>query len=95
MLWPFNRFRNPTAPSRGTIEAIYGMIVAQARDAVFYADLNVRDTVNGRLDMLIFHLWLVLRRLRSVDGASNCRRRFSIIFVPTWTTISAKWGWVT
>lgn len=71
MLWPFNRFRNPTAPSRGTIEAIYGMIVAQARDAVFYADLNVRDTVNGRLDMLILHLWLVLRRLRSVDGGEQ------------------------
>lgn len=64
MLWPFNRFRNPTAP-RGTIEAIYGMIVAQAREPVFYADLHVRDTVNGRFDMVILHLWLVLRRLQA------------------------------
>ena len=70
MLWPFNRFRNPGAPSRGTIEAIYGMIVAQAREPSFYADLNVRDTVQGRFDMLVLHLWLVLRRLKTVaDGA--------------------------
>jgi cytochrome b pre-mRNA-processing protein 3 len=71
MLWPFNRFKNPHAPSRGTIEAIYGMIVAQAREPAFYASFNVADTVNGRLDMLILHLWLVLRRLRSVEGGEQ------------------------
>lgn len=70
MLWPFNRFRNPTVP-RGTIEAIYGMIVAQAREPVFYERLHVRDTVNGRFDMLILHLWLVLRRLQPVDGGAG------------------------
>lgn len=64
MLWSFSRFRNTATPSRGTIEAIYGMIVAQAREPAFYADLNVPDKVNGRLDMIILHLWLVLRRLR-------------------------------
>lgn len=69
MLWPFNRFRNPTVP-RGTIEAIYGMIVAQAREPAFYAELGVRDTVNGRFDMLILHLWLVLRRLQPLEGSS-------------------------
>jgi cytochrome b pre-mRNA-processing protein 3 len=70
MLWPFNRFRNPAVP-RGTIEAIYGMIVAQAREPAFYVDLHVRDTVNGRFDMLILHLWLVLRRLQPVPGGSG------------------------
>lgn len=70
MLWPFNRFRNPTVP-RGTIEAIYGMIVAQAREPAFYTALGVRDTVNGRFDLLILHLWLVLRRLQSVEGGND------------------------
>lgn len=69
MLWPFNRFRNPTVP-RGTIEAIYGMIVAQAREPVFYGQLGVRDTVNGRFDLLILHLWLVLRRMQRLEGGS-------------------------
>ena len=77
MLWPFNRFGNLSAPSRGTIETIYGMIVAQAREPAFYVGYNVPDTVNGRLDLLILHLWLVLRRLRQgADGAGVSQALF-------------------
>ena len=71
MLWPFNHFRKPRAPSRGTIEAIYGMIVTQAREPLFYRDLGVPDTVNGRFDLLVLHLWLVLRRFKLVDGGTG------------------------
>ena len=71
MLWPFNHFRKPRAPSRGTIEAIYGMIVAQARQPAFYRHLGVADTVNGRFDLLVLHLWMVLRRFQSADGAAD------------------------
>jgi len=71
MLWPFNRFSKPQAPLRATIEAIYGMIVTQAREPSFYRDLGVPDTVNGRFDLLVLHLWLVLRRFRSAAGARN------------------------
>ena len=66
MLWPFNQFRKPRLAPAGTIEAIYGMIVTQAREPVFYRDMGVPDTVNGRFDMILLHLWLVLRRLRTV-----------------------------
>ena len=55
---------------RGTIEAIYGMIVTQAREPLFYRDLAVPDTVNGRFDLLLLHLWLLLRRLKSVEGGA-------------------------
>jgi cytochrome b pre-mRNA-processing protein 3 len=68
MLWPFNHFRKPRIPSRGTIEAIYGMIVTQAREPMFYRDLGVPDTVNGRFDLLVLHLWMVLRRLKQTPG---------------------------
>jgi cytochrome b pre-mRNA-processing protein 3 len=71
MLWPFNHFRKPRLASPGTIEAIYGMIVTQAREPIFYRDLGVTDTVNGRFDLLLLHLWLLLRRLRTVEGASR------------------------
>src|SRR6476469_2278781 len=70
MLWPFNHFRKPRNPSRGTIEAIYGMIVTQAREPLFYRDLHVPDTVNGRFDLVVLHLWMVLRRLKAIEGAS-------------------------
>src|SRR5436305_8671353 len=71
MLWPFNHFRKPLMSPRGTIQAIYGMIVAQAREPLFYRDLDVPDTVDGRLDLLILHLWLVLRRLRGVAAGKQ------------------------
>src|ERR1700730_18921070 len=67
MLWPFNHFRKPRIPSRGTIEAIYGMIVTQAREPLFYRDLGVPDSVTGRFDLLVLHLWMVLRRLKSIE----------------------------
>jgi cytochrome b pre-mRNA-processing protein 3 len=71
MLWPFNHFRKPRLSPRGTIEAIYGMIVTQAREPLFYRDLGVPDTVNGRFDLLVLHLWMVLRRLKPVEGGAG------------------------
>ena len=71
MLWPFNHFRKPRLAPRGTIEAIYGMIVTQAREPLFYRDLAVPDTVNGRFDLLLMHLWLVLRRLKSTKAGKD------------------------
>jgi cytochrome b pre-mRNA-processing protein 3 len=52
---PFPRRR------QATIDALYGMIVAQARSPAFYRDYEVPDTVSGRLDMIILHLVLALK----------------------------------
>ena len=71
MLWPFNHFWKPRLAPRGTIEAIYGMIVTQAREPLFYRSLSVPDTVNGRFDLLLLHLWMVLRRLRTAAGGAK------------------------
>jgi cytochrome b pre-mRNA-processing protein 3 len=77
MLWPFNHFRKPRMRPRGTIEAIYGMIVTQAREPVFYRDLGVPDTVDGRFDLLVLHLWMLLRRLQpAADGAGLSQALF-------------------
>ena len=58
-------------PSSATIEAVYGMIVAQARCPEFYRDYGVSDTVTGRFDMIVLHLVLVLRRLRGLSASAN------------------------
>jgi cytochrome b pre-mRNA-processing protein 3 len=77
MLWPFNHFLKPRTPLRGTIESIYGMIVAQAREPLFYQALGVPDTVNGRFDMVILHLWMVLRQLKRLgDGLGLAQALF-------------------
>jgi cytochrome b pre-mRNA-processing protein 3 len=44
--------------------ALYGAIVAQARQPALYAALRVPDTVDGRFDMVVLHLVLAVRRLR-------------------------------
>ena len=44
------------------------MIVAQARLPCFYRDYAVADTVNGRFDLIVLHLTLLLDRL-SRDAA--------------------------
>jgi cytochrome b pre-mRNA-processing protein 3 len=53
--------REPRGPD--TISALYGMIVAQARLPCFYRDYAVADTVNGRFDLIVLHLALLLDRL--------------------------------
>jgi cytochrome b pre-mRNA-processing protein 3 len=60
MILPF--FRRAERPG-GTISTLYGMIVAQARLACFYRDYAVPDTINGRFDLIVLHLALVLDRL--------------------------------
>jgi cytochrome b pre-mRNA-processing protein 3 len=57
----FPRFRRAAQPD--TISALYGMIVAQARLPCFYRDYAVADTVNGRFDLIVLHLALVVDRL--------------------------------
>jgi cytochrome b pre-mRNA-processing protein 3 len=60
MIWPLLR-RERRGPD--TISMLYGTIVAQARLPCFYRDYAVADTVNGRFDLIILHLTLVLARL--------------------------------
>jgi cytochrome b pre-mRNA-processing protein 3 len=52
---------------RETIDRLYGAIVAQARLPLFYARLNVPDTVEGRFDLLVLHVYLLFRRLAGED----------------------------
>jgi cytochrome b pre-mRNA-processing protein 3 len=46
-----------------SIASLYGAIVAQARAKALYQRFGVPDTVNGRLEMILLHVVLLLRRL--------------------------------
>jgi len=52
-------------PRDDSIARLYGTIVAQARAPAFYQIYGVPDTVNGRLEMIMLHAVVVLRRLES------------------------------
>jgi cytochrome b pre-mRNA-processing protein 3 len=56
------------SPQADTISALYGTIVAQARLPAFYRDYRVPDSVDGRFELLVLHLFLLLRRLE-VEGS--------------------------
>ena len=60
------------------IETLYRACVAQARQPVFYADLHVPDTVEGRYDLLILHVILILHRLQEQGRAAQ--QLFDILF---------------
>jgi cytochrome b pre-mRNA-processing protein 3 len=53
-----------------SIASLYGAIVAQARSPAFYQAYRVPDTVTGRLEMIILHAILVLRRLQAGSPAA-------------------------
>jgi cytochrome b pre-mRNA-processing protein 3 len=59
-----------------TIDTLYGAIVAQARQPVFYRDWGVPDAVTGRFEMLILHLALTLDRLAEAGAKDVGDRLF-------------------
>lgn len=46
-------------------ERLYSAIVSRARAPEFYTDLDVPDTLEGRYEMVVAHLVLVIERLRA------------------------------
>ncbi len=60
----FRRFRADPAA------ALYGTLVAQARQPGFYTVCAVPDTVQGRFEMIALHAFLVMRRLKTGGAAS-------------------------
>jgi cytochrome b pre-mRNA-processing protein 3 len=49
-------------------DALYAALVEQARRPVFYAQLGVPDTVDGRFEMIVLHMFLTLHRLKDEPG---------------------------
>lgn len=47
---------------------LYGAVVALARSPLFYNKMGVADIPEGRYEILILHLFLVMEKLRSVGG---------------------------
>jgi hypothetical protein len=55
------------------IRDLYGAIVAQARSPIFYTDYGVPDTVEGRFELIVLHIVLLLARL---DRGGDLARAF-------------------
>ena len=52
---------------------LYEAIVAAARHVRFYENMGVADTIDGRFEMIVLHLFLVLNRLKG-EGVEDLRQ---------------------
>jgi cytochrome b pre-mRNA-processing protein 3 len=46
-------------------QKLYDGLVSRAREAVFFRDFGVADSIDGRFDLLVFHAWMVLAELKA------------------------------
>lgn len=58
-------------PQENLIRSLYGAIVAQARQPHFYLQHGVPDTVQGRFDMVLLHVFLFTHRLKGESEADR------------------------
>ena len=58
-------------PHRRKIDDLYGAIVAQSRRAAFYTGYGVPDTVEGRFDVIVLHIVLLLARIDRAGPAAR------------------------
>ncbi len=61
---------------------LYGAAVAAARAPMFYAELGVPDTLDGRFDLVGLHVFLLIRRLGALPppGADLAQAVFDAMF---------------
>jgi cytochrome b pre-mRNA-processing protein 3 len=62
-------FGFPNRSNRMVVNALYGEIVAAARQPLLYSAWQVPDTPLGRYEVVSLHLFLLLHRLRGEQGA--------------------------
>jgi cytochrome b pre-mRNA-processing protein 3 len=64
------------------VMALYSAAVRQARTQVFYERYGVADTPDGRFDMIMLHVYLLLRRLKDEGraGKEQSQALFDLMF---------------
>jgi cytochrome b pre-mRNA-processing protein 3 len=58
-------------PKRDVTDPSYAAIVAAARQPKFYATWLVPDTMDGRFDMMVLHMFLLLERLKTIGAEAE------------------------
>ena len=77
MVWLFGRGN----PAKKAAFRLYDTIGRQARAAVFFERLAVPDTIDGRFDLLLLHVFLALEALkREQRGAALAKELVNVTF---------------
>lgn len=65
------RVRGGPRASEPAAQKLYDAAVDQARRPELYLEGGVPDSVDGRFEMVVLHVYFILRRLKVVDAASR------------------------
>jgi len=65
----------PRSPHKDAAHALYLEAVRQARQPSFYASCGVPDTLDGRFDLIVLHVFLVMRALKRAGEAGERVRK--------------------
>ena len=65
-------------------QLLYKNIVAHSRQEIFYKDYGVPDTIDGRFELIVFHAFLVIDRLKrnkSLESRQLSQELFDEMFM--------------
>jgi cytochrome b pre-mRNA-processing protein 3 len=68
MFAQFARWFSPS-PELDQAHQLYIALVNQARQPIFYAEFGVPDSLDGRFEMILIHLFLLTQRLNTEENA--------------------------
>ena len=60
---------------------LYAALARRAREPEFFARFAVKDTLDGRFDLLTLHAWLVLQRLKAAGAGPLSQAFVDAVFV--------------
>ncbi len=75
-----NLLRKSTARKREGAR-LYDLLVARAREPVFFRGFGVADSIDGRFDMVALHAWLALSALKAVGAGEAAQGLTDAIFI--------------
>ena len=69
----FSRLFRPS-PEQKLAYEIYGRAVTWARSSLFYSEAGVEDSLDGRFDMILLHMYILLHQLRQTPETSGLQQ---------------------
>ncbi len=63
------------------IDELYALIIEQSRHQVFFDKYKVEDSVDGRFDMIVLHVSIVMIRLQQLGEVKKSQMLFDRLFL--------------